>query len=210
VIGKKEFAAVYLLLFTVGLYLQLHRDVGVPMKKSFDNFPAVVSQWRMTGESQLSDRVQAILKASDVLMRQYQNQKGETVQLYIGYHDGGQGSGEIHSPKHCLPGNGWQEVSSSRSEMPLAGGKVNLVKAVYQKGDNRELFLYWYQVRDKSLSEEVSLKLAEITNSLLYRRRDASFIRISIPFQGDERKAVAVGERFVGDFLPAIHDFLPS
>jgi EpsI family protein len=210
VIGNRHFGAVYLLLLLVGLYLQLHRDHGVPVKKPFQSFPGVVSQWHMTGESQLSDSVQAILKASDVLMRQYVSPSGESVQLYIGYHDGGEGSGEIHSPKHCLPGSGWHEVSSTRTELPAGREKLNLVKAIYQNGDNRQLFLYWYQVRGDSISEELSLKVAEITNSILYRRRDASFIRISIPFQGDEQKAVAVGERFVNDFLPAIHEFLPS
>lgn len=209
-IRRRQFAAVYLLLFTVGLYLQFHRDVGVPMKRSFEGFPGVVSQWRMTSESQLSDNVQAVLKASEVLMRQYVNQQGEKVDLYIGYHDGGQGSGEIHSPKHCLPGSGWQELSSSRTQIAAGDEKLNLVRAVYQKGDSRELFMYWYQVRGKTLSEELSLKAAEIANSVLYRRRDASFIRISIPFQSSEEKAAQLGERFVSDFLPAIREFLPS
>lgn len=209
-IQKSRFVTVYLLIVVVGLYLHLHRDLGVPMKMPFERFPTVVSQWRMAGESQLSDSVQAVLKASDVLMRQYVNDRGEKVQLYIGYHDGGKGTGEIHSPKHCLPGSGWLEVSTARTELPAGAEKLNLVRAIYQKGDNKELFLYWYQVRDKSLSEEYSLKLAEITNSVLYRRRDASFIRISVPFQSDEQKAIALAERFVSDFLPAIQGFLPS
>jgi len=209
-IGRSRFVAVYLLLLAVLCYLQLHRDLGVPMKRSFDGFPSVVSQWRMTGESQLSGEVQAVLKASEVLMRQYVNEQGDRVELYIGYHDGGQGSGEIHSPKHCLPGGGWLELSSSRTKLPVAGERLNLVEAVYQKGDRRELFLYWFQVRGKSLAEEYSLKVAEIANSVLYRRRDASFIRISVPFQGDQQQAARVGERFVSDFLPAIQEFLPS
>jgi EpsI family protein len=209
-ITKRHFFAVYALLFLTALYLQLHRDLGVPMKRSFDGFPSSISQWRMAGESQLSAQVQEVLKASDTLVREYVNAKGEKVQLYIGYHDGGQGTGEIHSPKHCLPGSGWMELSSSRAQLPAGGDKINLVKAVYQKGDDRELFLYWYQVRGKSLSDEYSLKLAEITNSVLHRRRDASFIRISVPFQSDEQKAAAIGETFVSDLLPAIHQFLPS
>ena len=209
-IGKGCFVAVYLLLLVTGLYLHLHRDLGVPMKMSFDRFPAAVSQWRMAGETRLSSEVQSVLKASDVLMRCYVNEQGEKVDLYIGYHDGGKGTGEIHSPKHCLPGSGWLEESSARTQIPVAGARLNLVRAVYQKGDNKELFLYWFQVRGKSLSEEYSLKVAEIANSVLYRRRDASFIRISIPFQSDEQKAAAIGERFVSDFLPAIQAFLPS
>ena len=123
--------------------------------------------------------------------------------------DGGQGAGEIHSPKHCLPGSGWFEVSSARTRMPGAGGGLNLVRAVYQKGDSRELFLYWYQVRGESISEEYSLKLAEIANSVLYRRRDAAFIRVSVPFGGSEEQALALGERFVGDFYATISSFLP-
>jgi EpsI family protein len=210
VINKRCFFAVYALLFAAGLYLNLHRDLGVPMKRSFDQFPGVVSQWRMSRESSLSTEVQAVLKASDVLMRQYVNPQGEQVELYIGYHDGGKGAGEIHSPKQCLPGSGWFEISSARTQLPAAGKGLNLVRAVYQKGDSKELFLYWFQVRGESISQEYSLKVAEIANSVLYRRRDAAFIRISVPFETDERRAVAIGERFVSDFLPAIHTFLPS
>jgi len=209
VIHRSRFIAVYVLLIAAGLYLNLHRDLGVPMKKSFDQFPAELSQWRLSGESSLSAEVQAVLKASDVIMRQYVNARGERVDLYIGYHDGGKGTGEIHSPKHCLPGSGWFEVSSARTVLPAAGEGLNLVRAVYQKGESKELFLYWYQVRGESLSEEYSLKAKQIANSVLHRRRDAAFIRVSVPFESSERQAVLVGERFVSDFLPAIRDFLP-
>ena len=209
-IGKGFFVSVYALLIAAGLYLQTHADLAVPMKQPLERFPSAVSQWRMAGEAQLSAEVQSVLKASDVLMRRYVNAQGESVNLYIGYHDGGKSSGEIHSPKHCLPGSGWFEVSSARTQFPAAGERLNLVRAVYQKGDSRELFFYWFQVRGKSLSEEYSLKAAEIANSVLYRRRDASFIRVSVPFQGDEQKAAAIGESFVSEFLPAIRAFLPA
>ena len=84
------------------------------------------------------------------------------------------------------------------------------MRAVYQKGDSRQLFLYWFQVRDESLSDEYALKRAEIANSVLHRRRDATFIRISVPFEGNEEKANAVADGFVRDFLPTIREFLPS
>lgn len=209
-IRRGHFLSLYALLIGAGLYLHLHRDLGVPMKEPFERFPVQVSRWRMTGESRLSDQVQSVLRATDVMLRQYVNPEGERVELYVGYHDGARGTGEIHSPKHCLPGSGWHEVSSRRTELATPAGGVNLVRAVYQKGDSRELFLYWYQVRDACLSDEYSLKAAQIGNSVLYRRRDASFVRVSIPFQGDEARALATGERFVRDFLPAIRSFLPG
>lgn len=209
-IKRTHFAAVYLFLLAAALYLNLHRDLEVPMNRPLEQFPASLSRWRMTGESSLSGDVQNVLKATDTLVREYAGPDGEQVALYIGYHGGGKDGGEIHSPKHCLPGSGWFEESSSRATIEAGGDELNLVRAVYRKGDASELFLYWYQVRDKSISDEFSLKGQQIVNSVLHRRRDASFIRVSVPFDGDREAALATGERFVRDLLPAIHSFLPG
>jgi len=208
--GRARFVSVYAILLCAILYLGLHRDLGVPMKKGFDAFPGTVSGWRMSGETAISDSVQQVLKASDVLYREYVNGAGDRVELYVGYHDGGKGSGEIHSPKHCLPGSGWFELYSKQHELATAGERVKLVRALYQKGGQKELFLYWYQVRDATIANEYSLKLAEIVNSVLHRRRDASFIRVSVPVGVDEQKAVAVGESFIRDVFPTIRQFLPG
>lgn len=204
------FVAVLIMFGAVGLYINLHHDLQVPIKKSFDQFPAVVSSWRMVGESYLSANVQKVLKASDILSRQYVNSDGKKVSLYIGYHGGGKGSGGIHSPKHCLPGSGWYEVSTGKTVMVLDGKSINLVRSVYQKGSDKEVFIYWFQARSKTINDEYSLKLAEITNSLLYRRRDTAFIRISVPFETDQQTAVAIGEHFLKDMFPVIQGFLPG
>jgi EpsI family protein len=92
----------------------------------------------------------------------------------------------------------------------IPDGTINLVRAVYQMGENRELFIYWFQVRDRSISSEYTLKLAEIVNSVLYRRRDASFIRISVPVETDIDQAVARGEQFIRDFEPVFKGYLPQ
>ena len=207
-VGK--FVSVFILLAAAALYLNLHKDLEVPINKTFDQFPRVVSGWRMTQEFAMPDNIQKVLKASDTLTRRYATAEGKTVDLYIGYHGGGKESGEIHSPKQCLPGGGWFELSTKRRVLDVSGTKVNLVQAVYQKGDSRQLFLYWFQVQDWTISDEYSLKIAEIKNSIINRRRDASFIRISIPFESDELGAVATGERFVRDFMPPLREFLPK
>jgi EpsI family protein len=202
--------AVYVLLLTTLCYLNLHADLPIPMKTPLRRFPCVIGQWKMTGESQLSGEVQSVLRASDVLMRRYQGARGERVELYIGYHDGGKGSGEIHSPKHCLPGSGWLMESSTRTQIPVAGGKLNAARAVYRKGDDRQLFYYWFQVRSRSLSDEYAFKVAELVNSARHRRRDAALIRVGVPFQTDEQNAALIAERFVHDALPCIEAFLPK
>jgi len=209
-IKTSRFIIVFILLAIAGLYINLHADITVPMNKPFTEFPTVSQAWRMSSQAEFSDNVLNVLKPTDYLSRQYQGADGARVALYIGYHGGGKGSGGIHSPKHCLPGSGWYEVSSKRDHLEVNGERINLVRAVYQKGESKEMFIYWFHVKGRTLSEEYSLKLAEITNSFLYRRRDSAFIRVSVPFETDEQGAAAVGERFVRDFYPVIREFLPT
>lgn len=209
-IGKTRFFIVYLLLAVVGLYINLHADVTVPTNKPFSEFPVQAGPWRMTSQTEFSENVLNVLKPTDYIARQYGSNDGSKVGLYIGYHGGGKESGGIHSPKHCLPGSGWYEVFTRRDTLMVGTERINLVRAIYQKGESKEMFLYWFQVRDHSLSDEYSLKAAEIANSFLYHRRDSTFVRISVPFETDEAKARTVGEQFIRDFHPVIRAFLPA
>lgn len=204
-----KFVPLCLLMAAVAFYITLHKDLEVPMNKAFDQFPRVVSGWQMTQEFPMTENIQKVLKATDTLTRSYRSADGKTVDLYIGYHGGGKGSGEIHSPKHCLPGGGWFEISEKRRVLDISGARLNLVQAVYKKGDSQQMFLYWYQVQDKSISDEYSLKLAQIVNSVANRRRDASFIRVSLPFEAEEQATAADGERFIRDFMPVLKEYLP-
>jgi EpsI family protein len=208
-ISRIRFMAVYVLLAGAALVIIFHRDTDVPINRPFSEFPQTVQSWRMVKREEFSADVLRVLKPTDYYSCQYKDGDGKTVNLYVGYHGGGKEGGEIHSPKHCLPGSGWYEASSQRGVLQTPGGAINLVRAVYQKGEGRELFLYWFQVRDRSISEEFSLKIAEIVNSALHRRRDASFIRVSVPVDSDIDQATARGEQFVRDFEPVFRTFLP-
>lgn len=204
-----RFLIVYALFAAAALVITFHRDVAVPINRPFSEFPNQVQSWQKSSQSEFSANVLNVLRPTDYLYRQYKDSAGKTVSLYIGYHSGGKDSGGIHSPKHCLPGSGWYEVSSRRGSLTIPGGAINLVRAVYQKAESKELFIYWFQVRDRSISDEYSLKMAEITNSALHSRRDSSFIRVSVPVDTDLDQSVAQGEQFIRDFEPSIREFLP-
>jgi len=207
--NKMRFIIVYVLFAAAVLVITFHRDINIPVNRPFAEFPRQVQSWQMSSRTEFNTNVLGVLKPTDYLSSQYKDSSGKTVNLYIGYHSGGKNSGPIHSPKHCLPGSGWYEASTRRGTLAISGGTINLVRAIYQKGDSKELFLYWYQVRDRSLSDDYSLKLAEIVNSALYRRRDASFIRVSVPVDTDIEQATVRGEQFIRDFEPLLREFLP-
>ncbi|MEW6215901.1 MAG: exosortase C-terminal domain/associated protein EpsI [Nitrospirota bacterium] len=209
-IKNSRFIIVYLLIIITGLYINLHSDIAVPINRPFSEFPINNQDWRMISQSVFSERELKILKPTDYIYRDYLCPDDSHVQIYIGYHDGGKDGGGIHSPKHCLPGSGWYRILEKEISIDAGGKRVDLMKAVYQKGEEKTLFLYWYQVKGRSLSDEYSLKLSEILNSIFYRRRDSAFIRVSMPFEADEEKAFSVGVKFIKDFYPIIQEFLPK
>ena len=207
--NRVRFLIVYALFTATAVVITFHKDTAMPANRPFSAFPEQVQSWKMSKQNVFSDSILTVLKPTDYLSRQYKNSAGKTVSLYIGYHGGGKGGGEIHSPKHCLPGSGWHEVSSHRGVLMIPGGSINLVRAVYQMGTSRELFLYWFQVRERSISNEYALKIAEIMNSAIYNRRDAAFIRVSVPIETDLEQAVIQGEAFIQDFVPLFREYLP-
>jgi EpsI family protein len=207
---RYRFILFYSLVLLVWVYLHFHSKYAVPVAKPLSDFPTICHEWHMTSQTNFSEDILNVLKATDYLSRSYEGVSARRIGLYIGYHDGGKESGEIHSPKHCLPGSGWQKLSSERMDLNEPLGKINLIKAVYQKNERKELFLYWFQVQDKTLSDEYSLKLAGITSSIIHGRKDAAFIRISVPFEVDEHEATATGVRFIQDVYPLIREFIPS
>ena len=209
-IKQTRFFTVYILIIITGLYINLHSDITVPLNKSFREFPLHNKGWSMVSESIFTEDVLKKLRPTDYMLRKYIGPENLPVYLYIGYHSGGEDSGEIHSPKNCLPGSGWYKLKEDEISIDSGTKKIKVIKALYQKGEEKELFLYWFNVRGKILTNEFALKFAEITNSMFYRRKDAAFIRVSVPFESDENRAFSAGEKFIKDFYPIIGEFLPE
>lgn len=205
-----RFYVVCILLVLTALFVHFHRDVQVPVAKPLTDIPERLDGWVKVDETRFSEAVLKLLRPTDYLYRVYADSSRQPVSLYIGFHGGGPDSGPIHSPKHCLPGSGWLNISETTKSFTVGDDRINLVEAVYQNGDARELFLYWFQVRGESMTSEYALKYAEIKNSILYNRRDSAFIRISIPYRQGDEGSLAAGTRFVRDFYPQIKEVLPQ
>ena len=206
---KRRIILLCLLILCTGAFLQLHSDVSVPLHRSLEYFPTQVGQWRMVHEWRFDEDVLETLKATGYVSRLYKYPSGRTVELYLGYHDGGPDAGPIHSPRNCLPGGGWFKRSEKLVRFDAGSRSLKGVLAAYEKGEQTVTMLYWFQVCGRIVTNEYALKLGEIFGSMTSNRRDSAFIRLSTNDGGDA-DAPGMLEEFAKDFYPVIEQFLPK
>ncbi len=207
---NKRILAMSFMIVSLALYLNLYPvNTVVPLKKAFADFPLKWKAWEGR-EFHFDNVILDKLRVSEYIMREYRKGNGK-VTLYIGYYDTQKEGAQIHSPKHCLPGGGWFKLFEE--EKRLSGNQFNNVKfvsAIYKKGNEQEIFTYWYKMKNLYITNEYLLKFYMIINSLRYRRNDAAFIRFSAPVVTDTEEAALLIEEAMKDFLPLLNDYLPE
>ncbi|ABB37649.1 EpsI family protein [Oleidesulfovibrio alaskensis G20] len=204
---RARFCVVFALLALAAVFVHTHSTASAPPHRPLQEIPVSLGPWRLMGQTAFSTEVLDLLRPTDYLMRRYQDRSGVVVDLYVGYHGGAKGEGGIHSPRNCLPGSGWYELSSNPMVVRTSAGSVHLVRAEYAYGEMSTSFYYWFDVRGRSLTDEYALKWEQLVNGLLHGRKDASFIRISVPPHIPQPDEVAT--RFISDFYPVLNTFLP-
>ena len=205
-----RYLVVIVMMLSAWGYMSTHRDKPTPLPDSLSNFPSAFGDWRLFKEAYFDQQALDMLRPTEYLSKRYARQDGAVVDIYVGFHDGARQSGGIHSPKNCLPGSGWFEVSSEQVKVNLKEQPLDVVVSVYQHGASTDLILYWFQVGGESVSNEYSMKIHEVLNSVRYGRRDAAFIRIIVPISGSKEAAMAQAEDFLKAMYPSLKRILPS
>lgn len=207
---KNFWISIALLALTIIFVNFLGTVQPVPLRRSLADFPRTIGTFQAVDERTFSDNVLGKLGVDHYIMRAYRDPDGYLIWLYIGYYES-QTQGEIiHSPKHCMPGSGWDPIINK--EVALDGGRSKglvIDQMLLQKGAQKQLAHYWYQGRGRIVANEYMDRLYMVLDSLLRRRSDGALIRITGPgadFAQDSKKQ----QQFIEDLLAVIGDYLPS
>ena len=124
--------------------------------------------------------------------------------IYLGFYESQTDGRTIHSPRNCLPGAGWEAISSTTAAIRAPGnGQVTVNRYVLQNGDDRALVLYWYQGRGRVAHNEYLVKWDLLRDAALKRRTDEALVRIVVPIVTSEDEAfqfaAEIASRLVGD-----------
>ncbi len=157
------------------------RAIPVP---GLHQVPMNIAGWQALGEASLGKEVTDYLKPDEYILRDYSNAgKGNSMNLFVAYFKSLQNSYGPHSPRICLPGNGWLVLSSKIDsvKVPQRTEPIPVNEYLMEKSGERIMVLYWYQNDRNIWAEEFQAKLRLLPDLLRYRRADVSLVRLVSP-----------------------------
>ncbi len=183
------------------------RDHLIPPRTEFSLFPALPG-WTSTLEPVSNDALR-VLKPTDYLSRNFRREAdGRLVNVYVGYHGKQLRGGAIHSPRLCLPANGWQIISLERVPMPGDSTGTEINRMVVGHGRERQLVYYWYQGRGHVTASEYTSFLYRTLDVARQRRSDEALVRFGTA--GDDAAAERALEEIILEVAPRLESFVPS
>ena len=211
---KGRFAIIVTFLLAVqafGRFAIDRRTDNAPTALALKDFPNKIGGWETRKDYPMEDEVQKVLKATDYLVRDYAKDNS-LANLYIAYFKSQQSGVAPHSPKNCLPGNGWVEESSDRINVEVPGfPPVEANRYTVQKGDVRSVVLYWYQSRQRTIASEYKAKLFVVADAIRLNRTDTSLVRvITQVVGGNTERAYDDALQFTRDVYPVLMKQLPQ
>src|SRR4051795_13078104 len=124
------------------------RRVPEVLTVPLDSLGTEISGWHASGDHSLAAGTQRVLDATSYLSRSYRKD-ARSLDLFVAYYAQQRAGESMHSPKHCLPGAGWEIWNHDLVTIPLDNNGVEVNKYSIQNNGIRMLMLYWYQSKDR-------------------------------------------------------------
>lgn len=106
------------------------------------------------------------------------------ISVYVGYYEAQSQGKSIHSPKNCLPGAGWEPVSSGSLMLDAQGYKFEVNRYVLENKGHQAVVYYWYQGRGRISANEYRVKWEQVRDRALAGRSDEALVRVMVPVSG--------------------------
>jgi EpsI family protein len=202
-----------LLLQAAVLYSGVRPEV-IPNSRPLSEFPSTIGAWQQRGpEGVVDEETLAILNADDLLNRTYVDESTKRGVFFFVAAFRTQRNGKApHSPKNCLPGAGWTQVSAD-DKFPVDVGAPQPIlvnRYIVGHGNDRSVVLYWYQSRNRVVANEFKAKFWVMADAIHLNRTDTALVKVVVDI-GDRTEDEATGTAvdFVRAFFVPLHEYLP-
>lgn len=148
-------------------------------------FPAVIGDW--TGRDiPLEKHIYELLETDNLIMRDYTNSLGDTVNLYIIYSGGNRKVS--HPPEICLQGDGAAVVDKTYLKISQA---ITATRLVLEKKDLQDIALYWYKAGPVFTHEYLHQQFKTAIDRLFGKKPSLALIRVITRVKDKDQEAAS-------------------
>jgi EpsI family protein len=160
----------------------------------------------------VSDDEARVAGYSNYIVHDFPGIEGRTVNIYVGYYDEQRQGKTIHSPRNCLPGNGWEPISRNVITVNSARfGAVGINRYELVREQDRSIVFYWYQGRGRVANNEYLVKYQLLRDAAVLGRTEESIVRIVVPVIGDDvASADRIGRELAGPLIDDVERVMPQ
>ncbi len=196
------------------LFYGMSRAEANPESRPLNDLSEQLGSWRMSKQGVIDDETREVLKADELLNRGYVNMALRVeANLFVAYFKTQRTGQTPHSPKNCLPGNGWTQTLSDTINVTVPGRAepIEVNRYLVSKGENKSIVVYWYQSRDRVVASEYRARFYTAADAIRFNRTDTALVRVVVPVvDGDDKRATAAAIDFVKDFFVPLRQHFPA
>lgn len=184
--------------------LLMEREESPPSRTAFVDFPMQINGWRGQPFPLEQQYIEA-LRFDDYVLADYRSNANHQVNVYAAYYQSQRKGQSAHSPQSCLPGGGWEIASLTQTELPAPDPTLQPLRAnraVIQKGDQKQIVLYWFKQRERHLTSEYLVKWYLLWDAFSRQRTDGALVRLAALVGPGESESTV--DRRLQEFATAI------
>jgi len=173
------------------------------------DLPQSKGDWTGEDLAGLGIREKNILRLDQHIRRNYTRSDGKEVFIYIGYWENQSGDHQAakHSPKTCLPSNGW--VIQKNSTRVIDQSRQHTVATITAKFKSRLThYNYWFFSGKEEFHDEALALVNIIKNRMFDGRSDGGIIEIATSADSISPEDVAEADEVLRDFYATFKDHI--
>jgi EpsI family protein len=183
-----------------------------PWPPDLNRLPAVAGAWNLLRNDPIDPAIAKELGADRILSRSYvEIPGGRSAMLLVAWFQSQRGGArQPHSPKVCLPGEGWTPRVVDELAIDTSAGTIQVNRYIVSKAAERAVVLYWYQTPRRVIAGEWAAKFWLATDALRDKRTDTALVRVIVwPASEGDDVATTVATGFARDLYPMLRQSIP-
>ena len=190
----------------------VQREETIVNSKPFTQFPSMLGKW-IASESRLPPSVEAVAGASEYYYGDFSSSSDSKINLYIAYYKDQKQGAAPHSPKVCIPGDGWVIKSDEPVIIKSKSGKeFEVSRLLISKGKHSIVTYYWLKQGENVFRKQIVARLNLIWFTIKENRADAALVRMVSEVAANEKVQDADDrlQHMASELLGVIDEYVPD